>query len=435
MSRGNVWLRPLALSRGRLALTATLLSICALAWGGFAVPFLEDYSTSHGQNIAVMAAQFGLWMGAGWFLAAAVGAHLWGDVWRRRVLLGQRTTDVLAEETPDGPELSAFNDRVGAFWALAALATLGLFGVSFAVYGHYVGTYSDSGFYRTMLRHPDAAERIRGLRAVVDPLQPRASQNPAIRSAVVAALQDPDPNVQTWAAWAVGHRLYVEGRPGLVPLLRGDNLEAFVEAAHALGRLSDAAGERALLERLPEVLDDAPRRTAVLTGLGLMSSRSAAVAVTALAPQMPDDGWAPAMWVVSRGRTTEVRDALIERIDEGDLARRCATAEALKQATTTEDYEDMRRRYSSTPREEDCAAVRAPDRRYRDDEAVDDFVYVPAEPLRRKYLIAAFNIGGPGLEDWLQAIAWDEREELSIRLLAENLHKLLRSSPARLPRR
>jgi hypothetical protein len=81
-----------------------------------------------------------------------------------------------------------------------------------------------------------------------------------------------------------------------------------------------------------------------------------------------------------------------------------------------------------------CDRVVFAGRQYDPEHPVAPVEYVVREELRLKYLKAAFNIGGPQLEEWLREVAWDDRESVPLRNQADDLAEALRRSPSRLPR-
>ncbi len=278
----------------RLHVSALVLIVASFGYGFLIDDYVQNASASTGANLALISGQFFVLLVAAYVIAMSAGTLFFGDRWRRRVLVGERS------EVTDDADIDTFRDRTMEFFGLffVALALL-YFGVTAAT-GHYIERYNDHGFYRTQLRSPDPATRIAGIRALVDPLHELASSDAAVRRAVVDALEDDDAEVRMWAAWASGHLLFAEARPALVDMLQAGSLDERTEAALALGRLADPEGERRMVALLPSSLGDEAWTRALLTGLGLGSSAEAAPTVAAMLGLLPDDLEVVALWCATR---------------------------------------------------------------------------------------------------------------------------------------
>ncbi len=412
----------------RLHVSALVLIVASFGYGFLIDDYVQNASASTGANLALISGQFFVLLVAAYVIAMSAGTLFFGDRWRRRVLVGERS------EVTDDADIDTFRDRTMEFVLLffVALALL-YFGVTAAT-GHYIERYNDHGFYRTQLRSPDPATRIAGIRALVDPLHELASSDAAVRRAVVDALEDDDAEVRMWAAWASGHLLFAEARPALVDMLQAGSLDERTEAALALGRLADPEGERRMVALLPSSLGDEAWTRALLTGLGLGSSAEAAPTVAAMLGLLPDDLEVVALWTIARARTTAVRDEVMARLGEGDTTHACAVATALMAVATVQDDAQLRALYRETPVDVRCEPVVREDRSYADDEDMPEIEYVTPGTLRQKYMYAVFNIAGPGLEDWLQSVVDDVDEDIQVRLAAEELMESLDRGPPRMPR-
>lgn len=417
----------LATTRRRLAASAAIATAAVVVYGLLVADFVLYHSASVSLNLVLVSVQFFLVLGAAYVQAMWLGSRIFGDPWRRRVFLGERPGE-------DGDvDIAGLRDNSLHFYGLFGAAGVACYlAVSLAT-GDYVTRYNDEGYYLTLLR-ADGDSRVQAIRGLVDPVRDDAALRRPLREALAGALDDPDPEVRAWAAWACGHRQILEAAPALDRLVRSGGLEERIEAAIALGRLRDPAGERALLGLLAGAQGEPALARAIVTGLGLIPSADAVPALAGLLGAVDPEVEAAALWAIGRARTTSVRAEVLQRWQAAeDTATRCAAAEALKHVTTVEDYDAMRRAWSEDERVE-CPEVAFHGRQYDDEHPLPPVVYVVGEELRLKYVKAAFNIGGPGLEDWLTAIAWAEGESVAMRVEADRMVELLRRSPARLPR-
>jgi HEAT repeat protein len=130
----------------------------------------------------------------------------------------------------------------------------------------------------------------------------------------ISELQDSDPLVRRYAAWALGE---LESSRGVGPLhgrLRDDNADVRLVAAWALGEIK----ERDSVEPLIELLEDSDplvREMAVLS-LGEIEHSSAVSALVETAERRPELR-EPAIWALGEiggGGAEEARDALIDRV-------------------------------------------------------------------------------------------------------------------------
>ncbi len=430
-------LSSLAASRRRLAIAAVASLLATIGYGLLVGDHVQNRSNSVGLNVGLISGQFFLVLLAAYVQAMFAGAMIFGDAWRRRVFLGERSERDEAEAIDEAEEIGigALRDNSMHFYGIFALALVANYFAVVLVTGDYIDRYNRTGYSLTLFRSPAAEDRVRAIRGLVDPVHDDSARAADLRIAVAEAIADPEPEVAAWAAWAAGHLQLSEAQPALLSALESPRREVRVEAALALGRLNDPEAESRMIGLLSAVGDDPEFLQALVTGLGLMPSVDAVPALVALLGVSPPEVETPVLWAVGRARTTEVREAVVARWQAAsDVATRCAVAEALKHATTVDDYEAMRDAFRDSPVGEGCEQVVRPERRYADDEAMAPVVYVIGEELRAKYLKAAFNIGGPGLEEWLVDVAWSEEESDGLKVLADRLAQELRRSPSRLPR-
>ena len=416
----------LATHRGVLVGSAAVSVGATLGYGFVIDGYLQASSTSVSWNILWITLQLLLVLISGFVTAMAVGVFLFGDAWRRRVLLAQPVKPSATEG--EEVEIDALRDHSMAFFGIAAMSVAAVYVLLLAATDWYIERYNEVGYYRTLLRSPVTGERISGLRALVDPVNSDSADDEALRDDIVAALSDPEPDVRVWAAWAAGHRDVLRAQPELLRVLtdREQRTDVRVEASHALGRLRDPEAERRMIAMLPGVVADGALSGGVITGLGLMASPAAVPALTGLLGTGEAALDARLYWAIRRARTTEPREAVMRAWASApsDPAR-CAAAEAVKMVSTLADVEALRTAFRETGHDVLCAPVLHEERRYDDEEPVEPIVYVAEEPLRRKYLTAIFNIRPPGLAEFLAEVAWSADETDAMKVYADELYKAL----------
>lgn len=418
----------LAKSRGRLALAGAASLVVNVAMGVGIARFVNETSGSVVMNMGLITLQFFVALFCGYVLAMLAGALIFGDVWRRQTLLGERVED-------EG--VAALRDHSLAFYGVFALCTLAAYLSVHVATDDYMGRYNEVGYYATLLRSPNPDDRVRALRALVDPVHERSAETREVRAVVAAAVADPHDEVRGWAAWTAGHTRALDAQPALLALLsdEGASVSSRVEAAHALGRLADREAEARMIGMLPAAAATPQLAQAMVTGLGLMASVDALDAYVAMlgtgGPQLD----AALFWSIRKARRTSPREPVLTRWRASQTpADRCAAAEALKMVTIVEDDATLRAAFDDAREAPDCERVAFEERHYDPEEPMQDIVYVVAEPLRQKYLTASFNIRGPGLEEWLADIAWREGESDRMKVYADRLYKALMEEPLRVPR-
>lgn len=418
----------LATSLRRLTIAAAVACGAVLAYAFAIAGFVSHMSRSVELNLVLITAQFFLVLGAAYVTAMCVGAWVFGDAWRRRTFLGERKA-AGAED-----DIASLRDYSMHFYGIFGLALASVYGGMVLATGDYVGTYNREGYYATLFRSESPERRIQALRALVDPVHEESAQTRLLREHIAAAVEDPDDDVAAWAAWAAGWLNVLEAAPALSRQLETGAQPVRIEAAIALGRMGDPAGERRLIGMLPSTLGDPELAQAVVTGIGLMPSLEAVPALTALLGTTDPEVEVAALWAIGRARTTSVREPVLAEWENTEGARRCAYAELLKHVTTVDDYDRMRELFRIEP-DIECERRVYAGRQYDEEHPLLPVEYVVGEELRLKYVKAAFNIGGPGLEDWLVAIAWAEDDETdALRIAADRMATALRESPSRLPR-
>jgi hypothetical protein len=431
------FLGPVAASRGRLWTAAAVGSAINVGFAMGAEHFVMRVSGSVGLNLALIAVQFLLLMTVGYVLACALGASFWGEMWRRRALMGERISEAAVNEDEVA---AASDDHVFGFWVLLGVAFAVTYLGSSLPTDFYVQRYNQWGYFATMLRSdlPDA--QIEALRGIVHPANPNAPNVPLIRESVQATLASSTGDVQAWAAWTAGRMLLREARGELLALLDPSTEAAtFLEASLAIGQLRDGRGEARLLELLGQA-DLAPaHRIAVMRGLGEARSRAGGQAIAALLPTLTGDLQLWALWTLGRlGYDWPAIDAmpgwlrepvLSAWVQTGD-ADECRWAETLKHVTTVADLDAMQQAFERTLRGVDCAEVRFEDRAETDEHPRWTLVVV-GEPLAAKYMKAAFNIGAPGVGDWVRAVRNTPEYPESIRLEAQKLIEAMDINPVR----
>lgn len=419
----------LAASMPRLWLAVAASSSAVFVYAYGAEWAITKHSAYPILNIVAIAFQLLLVVIAGYTSGILSCSLLLGERWRRRALLNERVVD-----DHDTPDIRSFSEGSGFVGFAALLGCAAFYGALHVASDDWIGEYNRSGAYVSMLRSSDEGVRVGALKDLVHPIREGDSSSESVRFAVRDALADPSPAVQLHAAWACGHLVIVDCQPGLLRLLVSDNGEVFDQAALALGRMRDVVGERRMLEMLPAVLGDDGRARALITGLGLYASVEGAEQLSSMLGLLPAHIEAIALWAIGRARITSVRARVLSLDPGDDLARRCAVAEALKHVSTIEDDAWLRELFVAEPRGLLCVERGLRDIEFTEGRRRDDIVYVVGEDLREKHLRAVFNIAGPRLEPWLQEIVYDEGEDLTLRLLAERMLKLLDGAPARLPR-
>ena len=419
----------LAASRSRLTGAAIVGTLAVIGYGLAIRGFVTNQSESITLNVLLITAQFFLIFAVAYVQAMFVGALAFGEEWRARVLAGERKRGDDSTEI----EIHTLRDHSLQFYGIFALAIAFSYGAVIATTGNFVRNYNETGYYLTLFRSDESELRIQAIRALVDPLHEQSAASRPVRERLAEAVRDEDPEVATWAAWACGHLQVQEATPDLLQLLQNGEREARIEAALALGRIRDPEAERRLLALLPSSHDDPEFAQAIVTALGLMPSTSAVPTLVGLLGVSTPEFDTAALWAIGRSRRTDVREAILAGWESSEGPLRCAYSEALKHATTVEDYERMRAAF----RDEDamdCERIVFRGRQYDPEHPLEPVEYVVREELRLKYLKAAFNIGGPELEEWLREVAWDDTESVPMRNQADDLAEALRLSPSRLPR-
>ena len=422
-------LSSLATSTARLTTAAVASTLAVVAYGLAIQDFVTNRSTSITLNVVLITMQFFLIFAAAYIQAMFVAALAFGDEWRRRVLAGERITSDDSTEI----EIQSLKDRSLQFYGIFALAIAFSYGAVVATTGNFVRDYNETGYYLTLFRSDQPEPRIQAIRGLVDPLHETSAASQRVRERLAEAVTDADAGVAAWAAWACGQLQVQEATPQLLSLLQSGEREARIEAALALGRIRDPEAERRLLGLLPSVQDDPEFAQATVTALGLMPSTTAVPTLVGLLGVGSEEFDAATLWAIGRSRRTDVREHIVERWRTSEGALRCAYAEALKHATTVEDYDVMRAAFEEEEASE-CEPVGFVGRQYDPEHPLPPVQYVIGEELRLKYLKAAFNIGGDGLEEWLRDVAWDDTESVPMRNQADDLAEALRLSPLRLPR-
>lgn len=130
----------------------------------------------------------------------------------------------------------------------------------------------------------------------------------------ISELQDSDPLVRRYAAWALGELESARGVDPLHARLRDDNANVRLVAAWALGEIKERDSVEPLI-RLLEDPDPLVREMAVLS-LGEIEHTSAVSAVVDAA-QRRSELTGPAIWALGEiggSRADEARDALIDQV-------------------------------------------------------------------------------------------------------------------------
>ncbi len=416
----------LAVTPRRLALAAALATVAVFVYAFTLAGFVQHRSASVGLNVVLISGQFFLVLGGAYIQAMWLGSRVFGDAWRRRTFLGERGKD-------EDMEIGALRDYSLHFYGLFGLALVATYATMAFATDDYVGRYNVSGYYETLFRSSAPEQRIEALRGLVDPVREESAQSRDLRERVVSALADEDSDVRAWAAWTSGQLTILEAAPDLVRVLIQGEREEQIEAAVALGRIRDPDGERRMIGMLPSALADPELAQALVTGLGLIPSTDALPVLLGMLGAVPESVEVPALWAIGRARTTSVREPILQRWETSEGTLRCAYAEALKHVTSEGDYAAMRDAFDADERSV-CEAVLWAGRQYDPEHPLPPVVYVVPEELRVKYMKAAFNIGGPGLETWLVDTAWASGETDALRIQADQLAEALRGAPSRLPR-
>lgn len=433
-------LASLASSRARLAVASAAALAASVVYGVLVADHIVWESTSVGANILLITGQFFFVLFAAYVHAMLLGALMFGERWRRRVLCGERFADAEGGGTEAEEELlqiDRFKDNTLPFYGLfVVLLAANWLAVQVGA-GNYVSEYHEKGYHLTLMRSDDAQARAHAVRSLLDPMNRSTANDPDIRARVLELLDDPVPGVQLWAVWATGHLEIVRGHARLIALLDQTEGPLRVEVIEAIGRLRLAGqeGERRLLAMLPLTIGDDRTARAVLHGLGFLQNAESAGPVLSLMGILPEDLEVVALWALGRMRTTTPREVVLQRWhEEDDLRMRCALAEALKHVTVLEDEPMLRELFVTVPVDLHCEEERWEGLSYDDDERFRPVIYVVRESLRMKIFKAIFNIGAPGLREWLVDVAWDSDQPADIRVLADQLAERLRTGPIRPPR-
>jgi hypothetical protein len=422
-----------ARSPRRLAVVALVLGLVSLAYAFGLRWWMTGSSGSVVVNQLLITAQFALFLVAGYAQALMIAIRLFGDAWRRHVLVGEAVGDDHGDTI--GDTASATRDRTSGVVLLVFACTALNYGAMRVATDDYVGYYYRHGFYVSWLRSEVATDRIEALRQIASPFTIGAAEDQAVIDAIVRTVGDPDPEVAAWAAWTVGIEFLPSGRDALLTAFSSPSPTLREQAALALGRLGDLRGERAMVDAVTTSSDAATLRAALI-GLGVMGSPDGAQATAARLAAFPPELLPLAVWSAGRARTTAIREqALAFWQGAADDATRCAAAELLKHATTIDDYDAMRTALAEADPAVICADFEYVDRMFQDDVRGEKFKLVVGEPLAAKYMVAAFNIGGDNLRDWLEAIAYDERYAIEMRRLAFLLFEEMGTMRSRPPRR
>ncbi|TVQ98406.1 MAG: HEAT repeat domain-containing protein [Deltaproteobacteria bacterium] len=431
----------LARSPRSLAVVSLVSLAASVIYGLLVADHVIWSSSSVGLNLTLITGQFFFVLFGAYVHAMLAGSLLFGDKWRRRVLVGERLPDSDGD-APDEDllQIDRFKDNTLPFYGLFAVLLFANWFAVQVVSGNYLQEYNRKGYHLTLMRAEEPNDRARAVRSLLDPINRATGNDPDVREKVRTLLDDPVPGVRLWAIWAVGHLEIVRGHGQLVSMLDSEDGEILIEVIEAIGRLRLAGedGERRLLAMLPATIGDDRRARAVLHALGFLRNPDSAGPVTSLLGLLPSDLEVVALWAIGEMRTTAPREAVIERWSHAEAVEDhrllCATAEAMKHVTTVDDDARLRVLFRETPAEIRCDQERWMGRSFEDDEPFRPVEYVMRESLRMKYMKAVFNIGGRGLREWLVEIAWDTDEDPEIRRLADQMAEALRNAPARPPR-
>jgi hypothetical protein len=434
------FLGPLARSRTRLTVATAILWLSTIFFGLWAGKWVMESSQSVGLNMAILVAQFFAMMFSAILLTCAVGAWIWGDLWRRRVLNGERLTASLDNDDT----ARAADDHVVGFWSLLLVSAVAVYAsVSMPTSG-YMQRYNEWGYFGTMLRTPNEGVQIDALRAVAHPANREAAASPVIRDGVLRALESDSSAVRAWAAWSAERLDLVEARDSLLRMLSPTRpAEEYHEAALALGSMSDAIAQNTVLEQLQRGELEPARQISAFRLIGLSGFRAGAEWIATQLATMQGDRLMWALWAIGRvGYSQSALEPMPDTLRLPVLGLRlsatpeteCWIAEALKHVTVVSDYSDMQAAFRSTVDLPGCVEVRTIDRA-EDDEHPRSTLVIVEEPLAAKYMKAAFNIASPGVNTWIELIRNDTELNDDLRREADNLLQAIRINGARQPRR
>jgi hypothetical protein len=434
------FLGPLARSRNRLTVATIVLWASTAAFGLWASQWVMESSQSVGVNMAILAGQFFGMMFSAILLTCTLGVWFWGDLWRRRVLNGERIATALDDEQTT----RAADDHVVGFWGLLVVSGVAVYLSVSIPTDSYMQRYNDWGYFGTMLRTPDYAVQIEALRGVAHPANRDASASPAIRRDVVLALASEDPEVRAWAAWSAERLDLVEARDALLRMLTPDSTPGeYHEAALALGDLNDPLAQVTVLEQLQQGVLDETRQISAFRLVGISAHKPGAEWIAAQLGTMQGDRLMWALWAIGRvGYAQSPLDPMPDSLRLPVLALRssatpdteCWIAEALKHVTNVSDYGDMQEAFRNTVNRPMCAQVRVNDRA-EDDEHPRTTLVIVEEPLAAKYMKAAFNIAAPGINAWIELIRNDIDLSDELRREADHLMQAISMNRSRQPRR
>lgn len=412
-------LKPLAKTRGRLALSTLVITGLCLGAGVASAHYVLERSTSVSMNMLLITANMVLVL-----VAAYVQTMLAGDVffkgpWREQVLLGDKRykkdleVDALVQ-----------NHNAEFMIIFILLIVVNAVGLNVAA-GGFLDSYHTDGFFRVRMRHPEASERLQAMRDMVEPTQTDLWPVPGIRRVVVGALEDADPKVRAQAVWNIGRMKIDEARPTLLSMLTSDpDIEVRAEAAVALGALGqDDAARDALAALVTQASEPAPLLVGALRGLGLMEDPLALPAAQAATAHPDEQVWMHGYWVMRQARAPTTRVILREALaaPELDKVRECAILDTLKMVSSKEDVLWARKRFLRAEKDDKCEQVLWEDR----DERRRYIMYY--DRMRTKYMKIIANSGdAQSQKDWFVRIASDPEELFPVREIAGQVLKQLR---------
>jgi hypothetical protein len=421
----------IAATRPRLFVGALILVAANAAFGAWNARMVMEVSGSVGLNLLLISLQFALLLTAGYAASLAVGVLVFGDGWRRYV--------ICSEPLPPDVDLERSRvltrDRTLAYWAIL-VASVGANYASVAMpTDHYIQRYNRYGFFASMLRSGETAEQVEALRSIAEPSNLSAAADPAVRAGVRTALDSPESEVRTWAAWVAGRIILVEaGRPLSERLESIQDADEFLESAGTLGLLRDPFAERQMAALVPAAVSDPPRLRALLRGLGLTQSADGAHAIAPVLARLDPSELVWALWLIGETRDTQFREPVLAGWQRTGDSVECIWAEALKHVTTVDDIDAMEAAFQAALAAPVCEPVVHIGRAAGDD-VRERTTLVVGEPLAAKYLKAIVNIAGPGLEPWLESVRMNTELNLDVRLLAQDVLEALENEPGRQPRR
>lgn len=434
------FLGPLGHSRQRLTTATVIFWLSTLVFAFWASHWVMDMSPSVGSNVLVLVAQFFGMMFSAILLTCTIGAWWWGDLWRRRVLNGEK----IAGELGEVETTQAADDHIVGFWSLLLLAGVAVYlSVAMPTDG-YMRRYNEWGYFSTMLRTPDTSVQIAALRAVAHPANRSAAASPAIRQGVLGALDSENEQVRIWAAWTAERIELVEARDRLLRMLSQERTaDEYHEAALALGSLGDLLAQDTILAQLQRGELDEARQTSAFRHIGLSGFQVGAEWIASELTSMQGERLMWALWAIGRvGYAYSSQERMPDSLRLPVLALRsaatpeteCWIAEALKHVTNASDYADMQEAFRNTVERPHCVEERATDRAEEDEHPRSTLIVVE-EPLAAKYMKAAFNIAVPGVNAWVELIRNDFELNDDLRREADQLLHAVRINGARQPRR